>query len=331
MMPPAQTGNKRIDDITQEAIARLEAAFPQRIRAGYIEGSYANGIALTTSDLDLTIVFCERFKSQAEREQAQRLCSQYAAQAGIELDAEIVDEASLQEGVYPQFKLGSQLFYGIDIRAQCPLIPMERWTRERMHAAYWLIIQVFHRPPIVRFPLTAPDPTDRFLGYTNRRVRLPDGTEVPSTRNLIRTSGWAATALIALQAGQYVTNKRNCQTLYRNYINDEWADLLENLYSWCRGAWQYLIPQSAEDQQRLRALCEQALAFENHFLICYKSFLLTQLQDMAEAAPLTALRVMSQIPYNNTEIVDAIRALALSKRPDIQNLAQETLTTLAGI
>lgn len=288
MMPP-QTGNKLIAPILQEAIVRLEAAFPQRIRAGYIEGSYANGIALTTSDLDLTIIFCERFVSQAEREQAQQLCSKYAAQAGIEFDAEIVDEASLRDGVYPQFKLGSQLFYGVDIRAQCPLIPMERWTRERMHAAYRLISQVFHRPPIVCFPLTAPDPTDRFLGYTNRIVRLPDGTEVPSTRNLIRTSGWAATALIALQAGHYVTSKRNCHRLYRNYINDEWADLLENLYSWCREAWQYLIPQSAEDQQRLRVICERALAFENYFLVCYKSFLLTQLQDMAEAAPLTAL------------------------------------------
>lgn len=92
-----------------------------------------------------------------------------------------------------------------------------------------------------------------------------------------------------------------------------------------------MIPQSAKDQQRLRVMCEQALAFENYFLVCYKSFLLTQLQDMAEEAPLTALRVMSQILYNDVEIVDAIRALVLSKRPDIQKLAQETLTTLEGI
>ena len=40
---------------------------------------------------------------------------------------------------------------------------------------------------------------------------------------------------------------------------------------------------------------------------------------------------MSQMPYNDAEIVDAVWALALSKRPDIQNLAQETLTTLEGI
>lgn len=40
---------------------------------------------------------------------------------------------------------------------------------------------------------------------------------------------------------------------------------------------------------------------------------------------------MRQIPYNNAEIVDAVRALGLSKRPDIQKLAQETLTTLESV
>jgi hypothetical protein len=325
-----QTGNTHIDRVLHEAIVRLEAAFPQRIRACYIEGSHANGTALTTSDLDLTIVFCERFKSQAEREQAQHLCSEYAAQVGVELDAEIVDEASLQDGVSPQFKLGSQLFYGVDIRAHCPLISMERWTRERMHAAYWLITQVYNRSTIVHLPLTAPDPSDCFLGYTKRPIHLIDGSTVPSTRNLIRTTGWAATALIALQAGHYVTSKRNCHMLYRTCINDGWAGLLDDLYNWCRSAWQYLIPQSAEDQQRLRDICERALAFENHFLARYKEFLLTQLQDTAEEALLAALRVMSQIPFNDAEIRDTVQMLAIGKRPGIQSLAQETLTKLEG-
>lgn len=96
MKEPAQTGNRPIDHIARGALVRLEAVFPRRIRACYIEGSYANGMALPTSDLDLTIVFCERFKSQAEREQARHLCSEYAAQVGAELDAEIVDEDSLR-------------------------------------------------------------------------------------------------------------------------------------------------------------------------------------------------------------------------------------------
>ncbi|HEU5199151.1 MAG TPA: nucleotidyltransferase domain-containing protein [Ktedonobacterales bacterium] len=328
MARPARTSNTRIDHVLQEALARLEAAFPGRIRACYIEGSYAVGIALTTSDLDLTIVFCERFKSQAEREQARHLCSEYAAQIDMELDVEIVDEASLQDGVYPQFKLASQLFYGVDIRAYCPLISMERWTRERMHAAYWLMIHVFNRPALVHLPLTAPDPSDRFLGYTNRTIRLLDGSSVPSTRNLIRTTGWAATALIAWQTERYVTSKRNCHMLYRNYINDEWAGLLDDLYSWCRSAWQYLVPESADDQQRLQAICRRALAFENHFLVRYKAFLLTQLQDTTEEVLLTALHVMSQLPFNDVQMRETIQALARDKRPDIQTLAQETLTLL---
>lgn len=190
------------------------------------------------------------------------------------------------------------------------------------------MIHVFNRPAIVQLPLPAPDSSDRFLGYTNRRIRLLDGSSVHSTRNLIRTSGWAATALIAWQAKRYVISKRDCHTLYRACIHDEWADVLEDLYNWCRSAWQYLIPQSAEDQQRLQAICQWALAFENHFLAHYKDFLLTQLQDPDEEALLAALRIQRQIPFYNVEIVDAIQALAYSKRTGIQKLAQETLTVL---
>jgi hypothetical protein len=104
--------------------------------------------------------------------------------------------------VRPNAKLGGRLLYGQDVCRLYPLLPIEAWARERMHAAYWLLINVYHRPTPVHFPLTFPSPSDEFYGYTNRTFRLPDGREVPCTRNLVRTTGWDATALLALQAGQ---------------------------------------------------------------------------------------------------------------------------------
>ena|SRR5579859_7153453 len=46
-------------------------------------------------------------------------------------------------------------------------------------------------------------------------MRLQDGTIIPTTRNLIRVTGWIATARIAYQAQQYVIRKRDAVATYR--------------------------------------------------------------------------------------------------------------------
>ena len=130
----------------------------------------------------------------------------------------------------------------------------------------------------MRLPLGYPDPRGEFYGYDCRAVRLPDGGEARSTRNLIRTTGWAATALVAHRAGRYVARKRDCHAIYRETIGDEWGDLLADIYTQCRAEWNYLIPDDAADRRRLRAICERTLAFENHFLAIYRRYLLAELR-----------------------------------------------------
>ncbi len=322
------TGHERVDRFLQTTISRFATAFPGRVCAFYIEGSYANGTSLATSDLDLTIVFREHFADEAERASATALAHECAALSPVEFDAEIVDEATLSGGTSPQFKLGSRLLSGEEIRAKIPLMPLEVWTRHRMHAAYRLMVTAFHRPPVVRLPLGFPDPTDPWGGYASRKIRLPDGTEAPSTRNLIRTTGWAATALIALKARQYVVTKRDCHLLYRAVINDEWAALFEDIYHVCRENWQYLIPARHEDQQRLRAICERALAFENHFLGIYKHFLLAQLRAADEAARQEALQAVGAVVYADRQIISVIQCEIPTQ---MQELARQTLQRIQEV
>ncbi len=50
-------GHPQIDAIVQEVIQLYEDAFPGQIAAYYVEGSYADQTSLTTSDVDLLIVF----------------------------------------------------------------------------------------------------------------------------------------------------------------------------------------------------------------------------------------------------------------------------------
>src|SRR5712692_11971608 len=138
------------------------------------------------------------------------------------------------------------------------------------------MINVFQRPQPVRAPLTLPQPNAPFYGYTARTMRLRDGAEIPTTRNLIRVTGWIATARLAVEAQQYVIRKRDCAPTYRRLINDQWTALLEEIDQRCRTAWQYRIPDTASEQAELRAILERTPEFENHFLNRYRQFLVSE-------------------------------------------------------
>lgn len=309
-------GHPLMDAVVQEVIQAYEAAFPGQIAAYYIEGSYADHTQLSTSDLDLVIVFRTRFADAEVQSRAGRIWTSHHL-GTPEVDITVVEEDSLQGGVPPTLKLGGRLLYGQDICRRYPLLPIAAWTRERMHAAYWLLIKVYHRPTPAHLPLTFPAPLDEFYGYTNRTLRLPDGREVPCTRNLVRTTGWAATALLALQAGQYVGRKRDCVRLYREQIGDEWSSLLEELALACRDEWQYLIPTASPARKRLRELCERTLRFEQHFFTCYKSYLLEQLRAPEHEHIRFAMSLQEQLPLDDAEITAMLQTLR--QREERQN------------
>jgi predicted nucleotidyltransferase len=301
-------GHSQMDAVVHEVIGVYEATFPGQIAAYYVEGSYADQTQLPTSDLDLVIVFRHRFADAEARSLAERLwTSQHLLTS--EVDITIVEEDRLRGGVPPNVKLGGRLLYGQDVCRLYPLLPIEAWTRERMHAAYWLLIKVYHRPTPVHLPLAFPAPSDEFYGYINRTLRLPDGREVPCTRNLVRTTGWAATALLALQAGQYVGRKRDCARLYREQIGDEWSSLLEALAHSCRDEWQYRIPTASHARKFLRELCERTLQFEQHFLTRYKSYLLEQFRASEQEHVRTAMLFQEQLPLEDAEVTTMLQTL----------------------
>ncbi|GER90424.1 hypothetical protein KDW_45860 [Dictyobacter vulcani] len=272
-----------------------------------MEGSYADETAVQTSDVDIVVIFKDQYASPSVCEQAELLWQRLSLPANIDFDLTIIAEESLRAGVLPYLKLASRLIYGEDVCQRYPLLSLAEWTSDRMHAAYWLCLNVYQRPLPFQLPLDFPDPTDAFFGYTRRAITLSDGTEVPCTRNIIRTTGWAATGLLALQAGQYVARKRDCHRLYRQYIGDEWSALLEEIYVYCRGEWQYLLPDDPGARARLHSICERMLQFERHFLIQYRVYLLAQLQQAEGKLLEHTLWVQEQVPWNDVEIQDAVQ------------------------
>jgi hypothetical protein len=197
--------------------------------------------------------------------------------------------------------------YGEDIRERLALPPIEAWTRDRMHAGYWLMCKLFNRPIPVRSPLDYPLANEEFFGYTQRMMRLPDGSQARCTRDLIRVTGWAATALIALKSGTYVVRKRDCHEAYQQVIGDEWSGLLRDIYQRCKRDWSYRIPDAPGDRRALRAICARTLNFENHFLRLFKDFVLAELSGDDYNARQDAGWLLGQIPYQDDAITSALR------------------------
>ncbi len=141
LLPQGTLGHPQVDSVVQEVIQVYEQHFPGQIAAYYVEGSYADQTSLPTSDIDLVIVFRSRFADADARHVAEQIwtSNQVSTQ---EVDITVVDEDSLREGVRPNVKLGGRLIAGQDVCSLYPLLPIEEWARERMHAAYWLSVNV---------------------------------------------------------------------------------------------------------------------------------------------------------------------------------------------
>ncbi len=114
----AATGSATIDDTLRGVVGIFEMVFAKRIRSYYVEGSYADGTEVTTSDLDLTVVFKDRFRVDIERDTGAQLAGYCTTLSGVELDIELADEGQLADGVYPSLKMGSRCVYGEDRRDQ---------------------------------------------------------------------------------------------------------------------------------------------------------------------------------------------------------------------
>ena len=66
------TGNTQMDTVVLEVIARFLMALPDRLRAVYVLGSYADASAAPTSDLDLELILAGSLR-EGEHERIQPL------------------------------------------------------------------------------------------------------------------------------------------------------------------------------------------------------------------------------------------------------------------
>ena len=277
-------GNPMVDDILRGVIGIFESAFPNRIRGYYLTGSYTDGTAVPASDIDVDILFVDSFLSREEHEKARQISEYCSLISPIDLELNLYGEGQALRIGLPELKFASVLLHGDDIRGKLVLIPLEWWQRSLMHVPYRFFSRIRGNPEYLRFPLDYPNPQGDFYGYDIREARAADNSMHPGTKEIINCVGKSALAIIALKANVYVNDKNDCLKQYRKRINDEWTDLIIDVYAKCRTAWGYCVPEDAEGRKQLKNICERTLAFENYFLRLYKDFLLAELKSKKDSS-----------------------------------------------
>jgi hypothetical protein len=320
----ATTGVEQVDSIVRGVISLIELMLPHRVRGYYLTGSYADGSAVPMSDIDLATVVM----GVATPEEDQQFADLRAACKLISpcsLDLSLLSEDIVLQSGEVSLKLASVLLYGEDIRAGVPLMSISAYTRQAMHFPYVVFSAMRRNLSILTFPLDYPDPAADYYGYVRRQLRALDGTIHTTTKQLLLTACWTATALVAYKAGTYVSNKRDCLKQYRRWTNDEWAALLEDIDEHCRMRWGYRVPEAAADQEHLRELCQRELVFENHFLTVYQQYLLAELQEPDELTRQFAVERLGQIVYHADAVLGALHEVEQQASPQLRHAVAETV------
>lgn len=124
-----------------------------------------------------------------------------------------------------------------------------------------------------------------------------------------------------LKAKKYVGTKGECLRKYKQYINDEWKGLLEEVYQVCRNQWEYRIPTRESERNQLKTVCQHTLEFENYFLELYRDFLMDELAAENKEHQLQALRDLGAIIFPDQQVLDAVSVHELSEDEHTQQSA----------
>jgi hypothetical protein len=303
------TKNERIDLTLQGVIKLYETVFPERLRAYYLVGSYGENAPTTGSDVDLFVVFKGSFQGNEEDKfyEVAQACYKITS-LDLELHA-FNEETMYQEGdVF--IKSAGSLIFGEDIRSNLSFPTVKNWLRLIMPFTLSFRSMLHPDKPVFQYPLGYINPEAEFYGYERVKMRDKQGVpNIPSTRYLVGIATWQATALLARQTGKLVGRKSDCIKAYREFIGDSWTEPLEKIYYQCRNEWNYFIPENPAQRQEIKELCQQALAFENHFLLSFKDFLLAELKETELKCKLEALKYLSKIVYPGDEVIQTLQAL----------------------
>jgi hypothetical protein len=171
-----------------------------------------------------------------------------------------------------------------------------------------------------------PEPEGEFYGYDRKSMPAWYPASIArGTKELVASICWAATTIVALQAGRFLGKKADGIKAYEELIGGEWAMFVQDIYQKCKLQWKYLIPEDEDGRRLLRNLCQQTLAFENHYLTIYRDYLLAKLHSEHKADKLFAVKRLKEVIYPDEEIISSLRTLEAVDNEELREAIKETI------
>ena len=149
---------------------------------------------------------------------------------------------------------------------------------------------------------------------------------------LVGITLWISTLILALETGRFAGRKSQSIQLCKEYLpNDQRTQLAMTINDLCKGTWEYALPKSAKDRERLRSLCRDVLALENHYLgLCHDYLLLQLLRgDPLEQQHVT--RILQNVIYSDDQIMVALKALEHATDEGVRTGAVKALELAADL
>lgn len=344
------TGITKVDSLLRGFIGLCELAFPGRVAAYCLGGSYADGHAIDTgptnnsSDLDIFAIFKGEIapEEEAKFNELVLCCRQFGT---IGLDAHPASQPHLLNPAEPSIlntfiKIASLHLFGEDIRDQIPQLAFPHYVQEIInHGLYHSgLPRRGDQPPTfplaqpLVYPLTLPDPGKPVLGY-DMPTRYPDGTQgPPGTRLLITIALWSATLNLILKTNRYTGTKAQSVRLYGELVHDEWWPLVEEIFYKCKKEWSHEIPATEADREKLRELARHVPDIENFFLRLARDFMLDQLRTGDKAARLGALLGFQCVVFpQDRAVLEAVQNLQSDLNQDLAATADATIRIISGL
>lgn len=288
------TDISEVDGQLQGFIALCELQFPKRIKGYFLAGSYLDGTAVPSSDLDILTVF-SKTASEQELETFWRMHYQINLLSPATLGAAPISESTLAKGVLAYMK-SAKLFYGEDIIRDAPLVTNEL-ASQRLIAGGLKLLKRFHgaKEPL-SLPLPFPSTNAPYYGFNFSSTVTPDGEK--SAKRMVNLVARMTAARLVLATGIQPKSKRDSIMQYKEKVGGSWANFAEDIYLVLNQEQHYLMPKTQEEKGYLEHLCQQMLEFENNFLEEVKPLILAALHSNNESEKAWGLECQRYVKFS---------------------------------
>jgi predicted nucleotidyltransferase len=172
------------DEAAESALRLLEESRLRPVSA-YVAGSYANGYAVSTSDVDLYVIF-DRSLSESEKQALEELSDRLERQEP-QIDLVAYELEQLKSVGVVEMGRHFVHVWGRPVHDEIPNPPIDDYLYRSMHGAYSRMGMTRRTKPY-RWPLSFPDEADEYKGYAWRTF-TENGIEQASVKEIVVLSG----------------------------------------------------------------------------------------------------------------------------------------------